>query len=33
MMDLQIERLRRELGVSKSVAKLIAALAYGERKQ
>lgn len=33
MMALRIARLCRELGVSGSVAKSIAALAYGEGKQ
>ena len=33
MMAVRIARLCRELGVSRSVAKLIAALAYGEDQQ
>lgn len=33
MMALRIARLRREFGVSRSVARSIAALAYGEGKQ
>jgi hypothetical protein len=33
MMALRIARIRRQLGVSRSVAKAIAALAYGEVKQ
>ena len=33
MMALRIARLCRELGVTRSVAKSIAALAYGEEKQ
>lgn len=33
MMDPRIARICRELGVSRSVAKSIAALAYGEGQQ